>query len=151
MNSKTMSITVELLDSMLAPSPGNPAEAHYRTIPLDSRVRELTRLLDQLYNNNAANSGRLMLAAVLLRREVETLGGKQQLTGLDPSSAVSLMGEIANPLMQLFLQKEMTQSRRQIGHIIAELSSSLSLVSAKDGQEWMKTILNHIRPGVSVS
>lgn len=91
-----------------------------------------------------------MLAAVLLRREVETIGGKQQLTGLAPSSAVSLMGEIANPLISLFLQKEVTQSRRQIGHIIAELSSSLSLVSVEDGKEWMKTVLNHIRPGVSI-
>jgi len=145
-----MSITIELLDSMLAPSPGNPAEAHYRTIPLDSRVRELTTLLTQLHGENAANAGRCMLAAVLLRREVETLAGKQQLTGLAPSSAVSLMGEIANPLMSLFLQNEVTQSRRQIGHIIAELSSSLSLVSVEDGKEWMKTVLNHIRPGVSI-
>lgn len=150
MNTKTMSITVELLDSMLAPSPGNPAEAHYRTIPLDSRVRELTSLLTQLHGDNAANAGRCMLAAVLLRREVESLAGKQQLTGLAPSSAVSLMGEIANPLMSLFLQKEVTQSRRQIGHIIAELSSSLSLVSVEDGKEWMTTVLNHIRPGVSI-
>eukprot|EP00985_Skeletonema_marinoi_P027946 scaffold23596_cov208-Skeletonema_marinoi.AAC.4 len=142
-----MSITIELLDSMLAPSPGNPAEAHYRTIPLDSRVRELTTLLTQLHGENAANAGRCMLAAVLLRREVETLAGKQQLTGLAPSSAVSLMGEIANPLMSLFLQNEVTQSRRQIGHIIAELSSSLSLVSVEDGKEWMKTVLNYIRPG----
>lgn len=145
-----MSITIELLDSMLAPSPGNPAEAHYRTIPLDSRVRELTSLLTQLHGDNAANAGRCMLAAVLLRREVESLAGKQQLTGLVPSSAVALMGEIANPLMSLFLQKEVTQSRRQIGHIIAELSSSLSLVSVEDGKEWMTTVLNHIRPGVSI-
>jgi len=145
-----MSITIELLDSMLAPSPGNPAEAHYRTIPLESRVRELTILLTQLYGNDASNAGRCMLAAVLLRREVETLAGKQQMTGLAPSSAVSLMGEIANPLMSLFLQNEVKQSRRQIGHIIAELSSSLSLVSVEDGSEWMKTVLNHIRPGVSI-
>lgn len=150
LNTKTMSITVELLDSMLAPSPGNPAEAHYRTIPLDSRVRELTSLLTQLYGDNAANAGRCMLAAVLLRRDVESLAGKQQLTGLAPSSAVSLMGEIANPLMSLFLQKEVTQSRRQIGHIIAELSCSLSLVSVEDGKEWMTTVLNHIRSGVSI-
>lgn len=148
--SQTMSITIELLDSMLAPSPGNPAEAHYRNIPLDSRVRELTGLLTQLYDNNAANAGRCMLAAVLLRREVETLAGKQQLTGLTPSAAVSLMGEIANPLMSLFLQNQVKQSRRQIGFIIAELSSSLSLVSVEDGKEWMKTVLNHIRPGVSI-
>lgn len=145
-----MSITIELLDSMLAPSPGNPAEAHYRTIPIESKVRELTNLLTQLDGGNATNAGRCMLAAVLLRREVETLGGKQQLTGLAPSSAVSLMGQIANPLMSLFLQKEVTQSRRQIGHIIAELSSSLSLVSVEDGKEWTKTVLNHIRTGVSI-
>lgn len=143
-----MSISIELLDSMLAPSPGNPAEAHYRTIPMDLRLRGL---LTHLYGNNASgNAGRCMLAAVLLRREVETLAGKQQLTGLAPSSAVSLMGEIANPLMSLFLQNEVKQSRRQVGHIIAELSSSLSLVSAEDGKEWMKTVLNHIRPGVSI-
>lgn len=91
-----------------------------------------------------------MLAAVLLRREVETLAGKQEMTGLAPSFAVSLMGEIANPLMSLFLKNEVKQSRRQIGHIIAELSSSLSIVSMEDGREWMKTVLNQIRLGVSV-
>ena len=53
-------------------------------------------------------------------------------------------------LMSLFLQNQVKQSRRQIGFIIAELSSSLSLVSAEDGKEWMKTVLNHIRPGVSI-
>ena len=150
-NTKTMSITIELLDSMLAaPAPDNLAEAHYRTIPLDSKLRQLTSLLTHLYNNNAAEAGRCMLAAVLLRREVETLAGKLQFTGLNPSSAVSLMGEIAIPLMSLFLRKEAKQSKRQIGHIIAELSSSLSQVSVEDGEEWMKTVLNHIRPGVSI-
>ena len=152
MNIGAMSITIDLLDSMLVPSHGNPAENNYLSISLDLRVRELASLLAQLDDNNATNTARRMLVAVLLRRDVETLAGKQQHTGLSPASVVSLMGEIANPLMSMFFKSEVTQpSRRQIGHIIAELSSSLSIVSSKDGEEWMKTILHHVRPGVSIS
>lgn len=139
------SVTIPLLDSMLRPSPGQPAEAVYRSIPLPNRVRELTAILRQLHGGGGDDAGRSMLAAVLLRREISTLAA---------SSDLSLLGEVAEPLMALFTQdgagdKQGQQSRRQIGHCIAELCSSLSVASPANGREWMKSVLGRLEPGVS--
>ena len=153
-------VTIPLLDSMLTPTPGQPAETLYRSIPLSNRVRELTTLLTQLYNSNnnaggtvndSNNEGRSMLAAVLLRREISTLGGNESMTGIPTSNCIALMGEIAEPLMSLFTldNSSVNQSRRQIGHCIAELCCSLSVVSPNDGREWMKSVLGRLEPGVS--
>ena len=51
-------VTLDLLDSMLTPTPGQPAEALYRSIPLSTRVRDLTLILGQLYSNAAAAANR---------------------------------------------------------------------------------------------
>ena len=152
-------VTIPLLDSMLTPTPGQPAETLYRSIPLSNRVRELTTLLTQLYNSNNAggtvndsnNEGRSLLAAVLLRREISALGGNESMTGIPTSNCIALMGEIAEPLMSLFTldNSSVNQSRRQIGHCIAELCCSLSVVSPNDGREWMKSVLGRLEPGVS--
>ena len=154
-------VTVDLLDSMLSPTPGQPAsEALYRSIPLPNRVRELTSLLGQLNgsNNNANNNyvatnnaGRSMLAAVLLRRDISTLAGAETMTGLPPSASLALMGEVAEPLMALFTkqQQQQQQTRRQIGHCIAELCGSLSVMSGEHGREWTTSVLERLEPGVS--
>lgn len=155
-----MSVSVGLLDSMLSPGVGGggghqqQAETLYRSIPLTNRVRELTALLGQLNNtdNTNTNAGRAMLAAVLLRREISTLAGSEQMTGIPSAQAVSLMGDIAEPLMSLFTMQDVgvvKQSRRQVGHCIAELCGSLSVVSPENGQEWMKNVLGRLQPGVS--
>ena len=150
-----MSVSIDLLDSMLSGSkPG--AEELYKTIPLQTKVRELTHLLGQFCNaadiNNNNNSGRAMLSAVLLRREITALAGSEQMNGLSKSAALGLCGEIAESLMSLFMDGAPTQSsRRQIGHCIAELCSSLSIISPNDGREWMKSVLGRLEPGVSVN
>ena len=157
-------VTLDLLDSMLTPTPGQPAEALYRSIPLSTRVRDLTLILGQLYSNAAATAannnndgGRSMLAAVLLRREITTLAGNEAMVGLSTSNAIQLMGEIAEPLMTLFaldgapIMSNIKQSRRQIGHCIAELCCSLSVQSPADGREWLKSVLGRLGPGVSVT
>ena len=157
-----MSVTIELLDCMLTPTPGHPAEALYQSVPLSNRVRQLTALLAQLYtctNADAAiaanNAGRSMLAAVLLRRDIGTLGGSEAMTGLPQNETIQLLGEVAEPLMSLFSQEggarqqQQQQSRRQIGHCIAELCGSLSVVSESHGREWMKSVLGRLQPGVS--
>ena len=115
--------------------------------------------MTQLYNSNNAgrtvndsnNEGRSLLAAVLLRREISTLGGNESMTGIPTSNCIALMGEIAEPLMSLFTldNSSVNQSRRQIGHCIAELCCSLSVVSPNDGREWMKSVLGRLEPGVS--
>jgi len=148
-----MSVTIDLLDSMLTPTPGQPAEAHYRSISLPNRVRELTSLLGRLCGaaadaSDAANAGRGMLAAVLLRRDVASLAGAEAMTGLSASAAVSLMGEIAEPLLALFAKEDASkQSRRQVGHCVAELCGSLSVTNAESGNEWMKVLLGRLEPG----
>lgn len=154
-------VTLDLLDSMLTPTPGQPAEALYRSIPLSTRVRDLTLILGQLYSNAAATAnnnndgGRSMLAAVLLRREITTLAGNEAMSGLSTSNAIQLMGEIAEPLMTLFaldgapIMSNIKHSRRQIGHCIAELCCSLSVQSPADGREWLKSVLGRLGPGVS--
>ena len=102
--------------------------------------------------NDSTNEARSMLAAVLLRREISTLGGNESMTGIPTSNCIALMGEIAEPLMSLFTldnNSSINQSRRQIGHCIAELCCSLSVVSPNDGKEWMKSVLGRLEPGVS--
>lgn len=145
-------VSIELLDSMLGGSQQNAAEKVYRSIPLPNRVQQLSSLLAQLHTTNAAaassnnDAGRSMLAAVLLRRDISSLA-------TSPNS-VSLMGEIAEPLLSLFCHDDggaanKSSTRRQIGHCIAELCGSLSLASPADGREWMKTLLGRLEPGVS--
>ena len=150
--SSNMSVSIDLLDSML--SGGKPgAEELYKTIPLQNKVRELTHLLNQFCNAaniNNNNSGRAMLSAVLLRREITALAGSEQMNGLSKSTALGLCGEIAEKLMSLFMDGAPTLSQRQIGHCIAELCSSLSIISPNDGKEWMKSVLGRLEPGVSV-
>ena len=92
-----------------------------------------------------------MLAAVLLRRDIASLARTEQMTGLSSSAAVALMGEIAKPLMSLFAQdgENNQQSRRQVGHCVAELCGSLSVSSSEHGKEWMKGLLGRLEPGVS--
>ncbi|KAL7537732.1 hypothetical protein ACHAXR_008907 [Thalassiosira sp. AJA248-18] len=143
-----MSVTNNLLDSMLTPTPGQPAEALYHSIPLPNRVRELTSLLHQLSSScDNNNAGRSMLAAVLLRRDIGSLGGNETMTGLSSSQSVAIMGDIAEPLLSLFSSSSQTTQRRQIGHCIAELCSSLSVVSESHGREWMKSVLGRLEPG----
>ena len=111
-----MSVSIDLLDSML--SGGKPgAEELYKTIPLQNKVRELTHLLNQFCNAaniNNNNSGRAMLSAVLLRREITALAGSEQMNGLSKSTALGLCGEIAEKLMTLFITGPMLQLLKTI-------------------------------------
>lgn len=144
------SVTVALLDSMLSPTPGQ-AEAHYNSVPLPDRVRETTSLLNQFCNSSggddaSAVAGRAQLAAVLLRRDISS-----SCAALASGECLSLLGEVAEPLMEMFVAARATdeKTRRQVGHCVAELCSSLSVVSAKHGREWMASVLGRLGPGVS--
>ena len=158
-----MSVSIAILDAMLTPTPGNNAETLYQSIPLPNRVRELTSLLNQLCtttatttNDNAGtnnnNAGRAMLTAVLLRRDISSLAGNSTMTGLTKDQAVGVMGEVAEPLLSLFASSSsssFTTAKRQIGHVIAELCGSLSVVSESHGREWMRSVLGRLEHGVS--
>ena len=111
-----MSVTIPLLDSLL--SGQNEAESHYRSIPLSSRVRELTLLLTQLSSavntGNVSNNdeGRAMLAATLLRRDLSRLSIEE--------GGMATAREIAEPLMLLF-ERNHNRSQRMLGRCVAEL------------------------------
>ena len=94
-----------------------------------------------------------MLTAVLLRRDISSLAGNSTMTGLTKDQAVGVRGEVAEPLMSLFASSSSSSSsstaRRQIGHVIAELCGSLSVVSESHGREWMRSVLGRLEHGVS--
>ncbi len=90
-----------------------------------------------------------MLAAVLLRREVVALAGLEKMSGLPKPTAVALMGEIAQSLMNLIFQEGDYSTRRQVGHCLAELCYSLSLLDMGSGKELMKEIFSQLESGVS--
>jgi hypothetical protein len=122
-----MPITIPLLDSLLSPHPSD-AEKHYQSIPLESRVVELTSVLVQHTPNNAAEDARSLLAATLLRRDLSTL-----------SSCDAATGQISDPLMKLFEECSNERTKRMVGRCIAELC----------GGEWMMQVLKRLENGVS--
>jgi hypothetical protein len=90
-----------------------------------------------------------MLAAVLLRRDVSALGG----AGSDPS-AMALLREMAGPLLGLFLDQHHPRPlRRQVGHCLAELCLSCTVLDGAGAAagEVMAQVLTAIGPGVSFS
>ena len=152
------SVTVDLLDAMLSPAPGQPPEALFRSIPLPQRVREVASLLQQLSSSPdaaATDAARCQLAAILLRKDLAVLGGSASLSGVSRGECVRLLGEVAEPLVGLFVRapspRGRAPARRQIGHALAELCGSLSLLSPEHGKEWMASVLGRLEPGVSAS
>ena len=185
-----MTVTTELLDALLSPagaggqhSPRAQAEHHLSSLGLADRAAGLLNLLltaassssDSQPNSHDGPPGqsqsqsRAMLSAVLLRRDIATLGGNaRSATGLDDSTALRMMREMAAPLLQLFLAGgaggnggTAKTTRRQVGHCLAELCLSCSVLGAAIGgagaaasgvavaNEVMAQVLTGIGPGVS--
>ena len=148
-----MSLTIELLESMLSPDAGHrrSAEAAYGAIRRPDRLRGLTSILLLLLSSSSSSSsdiggigigdrrddcgqgddGRGAMAAVLLRREIGALDDRTAATAAS-------MVEIAEPLLALFRRmggeggegagsgSANGNARRQLGHCIAELCRALS-------------------------
>ena len=176
-----MAVTTQLLDALLSPSgatgggqhsPRAQAEQHLSSLSLPDRVAGLLNLLLTTASNAASSSSsdptdqsRAMLCAVLLRRDITSLGGNaHSATGVDHPTAMRMLREMASPLLQLFLgdggssNKTSKTTRRQVGHCLAELCLSCSvLASTVDGNgdgaanEVMAQVLTGIGPGVSFS
>lgn len=117
-----MSITPPLLDSLLTAQPA--AEQHYHSIPVQTRVIDLTSLLVQHPPANAAEEARCLLAATLLRRD------------LMKCTEVS----VAEPLLGLFEGCGSERVRRMVGRCVAELCG---------GEQWMGIVLKRLVNGVS--
>lgn len=122
-----MPITIPLLDSLLSPHPSE-AEKHYHSIPLESRVIELTSILVQ-NPTDAGTEARSLLAATLLRRDLSRLNDD------------AVAGQIAEPLMALFEGSGNERTKRMVGRCVAELC----------GGEWMMHVLKRLEGGVRLN
>lgn len=138
-------ITIDLLDALLSVGEQRgQAEAHLQSLATMDRVKGLLSILFEL-----RNEGHVMLAAVLLRRDIAALAGDALVNKIDPNIAVNLLKEMVDPLSKLFLNTQMPDNcRRQLGHCLPEVCSSLSLLSEVDCDAALKTILDTIAPPV---
>ena len=165
-------VTTELLDALLSPaasagqhSPRAQAERHLSSLSLPDRAGGLLHLLIALASSSSGdgrNQPRALLSAVLLRRDITVLGGNaHSATGLDNATAMNMLREMVGPLLQLFLGDSSSNgggskaTRRQVGHCLAELCLSCSVLGAEnDGAavaaEVMAQVLTGIGPGVSL-
>lgn len=138
-----MAISLELLDALLSPaaataigqqSPREQAEAHLATMTVPDRASGLLSLLLEL-PQAPEHLSRRMMASVLLRSNIASLS----------TGNLTLLKEMIEPLLSLFCSNESpTQCRRQIGHCLAEICASLSILSAGDSDEAINVILTRI-------
>lgn len=116
-----MTLTPEILHSLLSPDAGirSQAECAFRSIPVTERVQALmTQLLSLSTKDDGTNNdGPLsLLVAVLLRREILKLTDR------------SMLIDLVVPLLKCYGNS--TGSKVQIGHCLAEICSSLSILSS---------------------
>jgi hypothetical protein len=98
--SKTMTaITVELIDALLNPSKGRTAEDQFKYINLPTRVHGLFSLL--IHTISPQDVPRCMLACVLLRRDISSLGAYTCVQGhIDQAREIAAMlGAMVDPLL----------------------------------------------------
>lgn len=152
-------ITAELIDALLSPAANPNAESQYKAIPVPTRVQSLLAILQQCIVSQAPNTTtipRLMLTAVLLRRDVSSLGG-YSIKNVKLNSEweiVRMLGENVKPLLDIFdvcnRDTAMNGVRRQVGFVIAEVCSSLSVMEDSIAIDVMNVVLNRIASGVSL-
>jgi hypothetical protein len=109
-------ITPQLLNALVSPDAGirSQAETVFQSLTVVDRVQGL---LTQLCAGDGTEDARLsLLTAVLLRRDILKLG---------PNHA-SLLQELVHPLLQAF--SSASSCRTQVGHCLAEVCASLSLI-----------------------
>ena len=123
-------ITVELLDALLSSGPARQqAEDLFKTVALKERIQGLVTIL----TSTSIQEGHILLACVLLRRDIATI--------TEP-----FLKDLTEPLLQLFQKLSSAACRRQVGYCLVEVCSSLSLVSPQDSQAALQSILAVIDP-----
>ena len=166
-------VTIELIEALLCPSTNRNAEREYKSIAISTRVQSLSSILQSLASltstptpSNATSlsssavttlsSPTAMLTAVLLRREISSLGGYCNIKKVKLNSEweiVRMLGEVITPLLNIFDQCkniDCNAFRRQIGFAIAEVCSSLTIMDDNFAIEVMNAILEQIAADVSV-
>jgi hypothetical protein len=112
----TSMITPQLLNALVSPDVGIGLQAKtvFQSLTVVDRVQGL---LTQLCAGDGTEDARLsLLMAVWLRRDIQKLG---------PNHA-SLLQELVHPLLQAF--SSASSCRTQVGHCLAEVCASLSLI-----------------------
>lgn len=155
---------VDVLDAILFPTSPTAkdrrkdAEAFYNSLPILDRTQTLLQILIQLQSNattasaptNDADTSRMNLAAVLLRKEISSLAG-DAMKGPRVTSEVLL--SMVDPLLGLYSQESIIvdrQSRRALSHCLAELCLSLSMVATHtEAANAIRIILSRIGNAVS--
>ena len=141
------SVSLELIDQLLSPSQNRDAEQHFKAIVLPSRIHGLFTLLSSLMASNQEEHPRCMLASVLLRRDLSSLGGfmmtKANQDAVPLNDVLSMLSSMVQPLMAFFQQAQ-KQAQRRISFIIAELCSALSLLNQEAAITASNTILSAI-------
>lgn len=139
-----MAITTELLDALLSSGPSRQeAEAHFNSLELVDRIQGLISVLSSL-----TKPDHILIASVLLRRDISTLGGQALEQQIPPDSALQLLKNLAEPLLQLFQSLPSAPCRRQVGYCLCEVICSLSLLSEQESQKTLQAILTTIGPSV---
>jgi hypothetical protein len=131
----TMTITVDLLDALLSSGPSRqPAEVYFQSQPLVERIQGVFNVLFL----PDIQQGQLLMATVLLRRDISSLGMQE--------TSPELLQKLVEPLLQLFEKLSSASCRRQVGYCLAEVCNSLSL--SQEGQAVVETVLTTIVPKV---
>jgi hypothetical protein len=136
-------ITSQLLEGLLSPTHRQQAERHLELMSIVDKAKGLIAILPQLVQVD-----QVMLTAILLRRQVALLGEQVFLRKVLVSQASLLLQDMVDPLL-LFFGDINNTARRQIGHVLAELCSTLSVLSLNESQVVLNKILERIAPTVS--
>ena len=178
-------ITIELIDALLSPTTNANAESQYQSIPVPNRIQSLLTFLHQsLLSSSISLSyndiSRYMLAAVLLRRDVASLGGYniKNVKLHSEWEVVRILGETITPLLNLFdaccsngnsnsnsnsntatttrpisrhsgSADSLKGVKRQIGFVIAQVCSTLTVMEDEISVHVMNLVLEKIAHGVS--
>lgn len=139
-------ITLELLDALLNPSEGRSGEEHFSSIILPSRVHGLFSLL--INTISPQDAARSMLACVLLRRDISSLGVYTFAQGHEDQAAdiVSMLGGMVDPLLNILGQNAHTS--RLIGFVIAEVCAALSLMDTNKALMAVNNIIKIVESSV---
>lgn len=119
-------ISSELLEALLSPDAGrrSQAETHFESLSVLDRVQGL---MNQL---NHESPQMQLLTAVLLRRDILKV------------TDVNLLQKLVLPLLSSF------EGRPHVGHCLAEVCATLSIIGSPSAPDVLKQILSAIEPAL---
>ena len=154
-------LTLEVLDALLSPTQNAKAEEYYQSIPLVHRMSSLVQLLPNLLQDPNQNGyvAQSMLACVLLRRNIQSLGGmiacNDPVEGVESvQKVVEICKHVVDTVLALWSALETSNStmkpiRRQMAFVVAEIVSTLLLTEENSSVAVVNLVLEKIAPAVS--